>query len=225
MSKTQASNKEVVENKDFRQTSSFVLENQKSLIFIGAAIVAMVIIYIAYQRLYIAPREITAANQMHVAQDFWAKKDWDKAIKGDAGYPGFEKIVNDYSNTKAANLAYFYLGTAYLNKGEYQKAIDNLTNYRGGDIMVAAEAFGNTGDAYVELKDYDKAETYFKKAADKAKNKFLTPFYLKKLGLVYEAQHDNKSADEAYKTIKSEYPESIQSQNIDEYIARAEAKM
>ncbi|HWZ15543.1 MAG TPA: tetratricopeptide repeat protein [Mucilaginibacter sp.] len=225
MSKTQASNKEVVENKDFGQTSRFVHENQKSLIFIGAAIVAMVIIYIAYQKLYIAPREITAANQMHVAQDFWAKKDWDKAIKGDAGYPGFEKIVNDYSNTKAANLAYFYLGTAYLNKGEYQKAIDNLTNFRGSDIMVAAEAFGNTGDAYVELKDYSQAETYFKKAADKAKNKFLTPFYLKKLGLVYEAQRDNKSADDAYKRIKSEYPESIQSQNIDEYIARVEAKM
>ncbi|MDB5123976.1 MAG: hypothetical protein JWP94_2105 [Mucilaginibacter sp.] len=225
MSKTQASNKEVVEKKDFGQTSGFVRENQKSLIFIGAAIVAMVIIYIAYQKLYIAPREITAANQMHVAQDFWAKKDWDKAIKGDAGYPGFEKIVNDYSNTKAANLAYFYLGTAYLNKGEYQKAIDNLTNYRGNDIMVAAEAFGNTGDAYVELKDYGQAETYFKKAADKAKNKFLTPFYLKKLGLVYEAQHDNKSAGETYKRIKGEYPESIQSQNIDEYIARAEAKM
>jgi len=91
--------------------------------------------------------------------------------------------------------------------------------------MVAAEAFGNTGDAYVELKDYDKAETYFKKAADKAKNKFLSPFYLKKLGLVYETSNDNKSADEAYKKIKSDYPDSPQAQNIDEYIARAEAKL
>ncbi len=225
MSKTKATNGAPVENKDLGKTSSFVLENQKSLIFIGVAIVAMVMIYIAYQKLYIAPREITAANQMHVAQDFWEKKNWDKAINGDAGYPGFEKIINDYSNTKAANLAYFYLGTAYLNKGEYQKAIDELTNYRGSDVMVAAEALGSTGDAYVELKDYDKAATYFKKAADKAKNKFLTPLYLKKLGLVYEAQHDNKSADETYKRIKTEYPESIQSQNIDEYIARIEAKM
>jgi tetratricopeptide (TPR) repeat protein len=79
-----------------------------------------------YLKLYLGPREVTGANQMHVAQDFWAKKDWDKAIKGDASYPGFEKIITDYSNTKAANLAYFYLGTAYLNKGEYRKAVDNL---------------------------------------------------------------------------------------------------
>ncbi|HEY9197527.1 MAG TPA: tetratricopeptide repeat protein, partial [Mucilaginibacter sp.] len=161
---------------------------------------------------------------MYKAQEFWQQKNWDKAIKGDAGFPGFEKIISDYSNTKAANLAYFYLGTAYLNKGDYRKAVDNLTNYRGDDNMIAAEAFGSTGDAYVELKDYEKAETYFSKAADKAKNKFLSPLYLKKLGLTYEAQKNNKEAADAYKRIKNEYPESAEAQNIDEYIARAEAK-
>jgi tetratricopeptide (TPR) repeat protein len=226
MSKTQAETKAVVvENKRAGQTGSFVRENQKSLMFIGGAIIAMVLIYFAYQKFYIGPREVTASNQMHVAQDFWEKKEWDKAINGDAGYPGFQKIISDYSNTKAANLAYFYLGTAYLNKGEFRKAIDNLTDYHGDDTMVAAEALGNTGDAYVELKNYDQAETYFKKAADKAKNSFLTPMYLKKLGLVYEATNNNKDADEAYKKIKSDYPESREFQSIDEYIARVEAKM
>jgi tetratricopeptide (TPR) repeat protein len=225
MAKTQGDTRIVTQNKSFGQTGKFIRENQKSLSFIGAAIVAMIVIYFVYQKFYIGPREIVASNQMHVAQDFWTKKDWDKAINGDAGYPGFEKIISEYSNTKAANLAYYYLGTAYLNKGEFQKAIDNLTNFRGDDGMVAAEAYGNTADAYVELKDYDKAETYFKKAADKAKNKFLSPLYLKKLGLVYEAQNDYKSADEAYKKIKSDYPDSPQAQSIDEYIARAEAKL
>jgi tetratricopeptide (TPR) repeat protein len=223
MSATEVNTKNT-EQKEIAKTGSFVQENQKSLLFIAAAIVAMIIIYIAYLKLYLAPREVTAANQMHVAQDFWAKKDWDKAIKGDAGYPGFEKIISDYSNTKTANLAYFYLGTAYLNKGEYRKAIDNLNSYRGDDSMIAAEALGSAGDAYVELKDYDKAETYFKKAADKAQNKFLSPFYLKKLGLVYEEKKDNKAAAEAYRKIKTEYPESTEAQNIDAYIARAEAK-
>ncbi|HTD42039.1 MAG TPA: tetratricopeptide repeat protein, partial [Mucilaginibacter sp.] len=209
MSKTQANNTQVIANdKDFGQTGKFVRENQKSLIFIAGAIVAMVIIYFGYQKMYLAPREEKATSQMYVAQDAWAKKDWDKAIKGDGSYPGFEKIISDYSNTKAANLAYFYVGIAYLNKGDYRKAIDNLTNYRGSDIMIAAEALGGTGDAYAELKDYDKASTFFRKAADKAGNKFLSPFYLKKLGLVYEEQKDYKSADDTYKKIKSDYPES-----------------
>jgi len=225
MAKPQLDTKVISGNKGPGQASKFVRENQKSLTFIGGAVVAMIIIYLAYLKFYIGPREIVATNQMHVAQDFWTKKDWDKAIKGDAGYPGFAKIIDEYSNTKAANLAYYYLGIAYLNKGEFQKAIDNLTNYRGDDNMIAAEALGSTADAYVELKDYDKAQTYFKKAADKASNKFLSPLYLKKLGLVYEAQNDFKSADDVYKRIKSDYPESPQATNIDEYIARAEAKL
>jgi len=225
MSKMQDNTKIVLQDNKLGQGGKFVRENQKSLMFIVAAVIIMAAGYFIYLKLYLAPREVTAANQMHVAQDFWEKKDWDKAINGDAGYPGFQKILSDYSNTKAANLAYYYLGIAYLNKGEYSKAIDNLTSYHGDDSMVAAEALGGTGDAYVELKDYDKAETYFKKAADKAKNKFLSPMYLKKLGLVYEAENDFKSADETYKKIKTDYYGSTESQNIDEYIARAEARM
>jgi tetratricopeptide (TPR) repeat protein len=225
MSKKQDNTKIVLEDNKLGKSGSFVLENQKSLLFIIAAVVIMAAGYFIYLKVYLAPREVTAANQMHVAQDFWEKKDWDKAINGDAGYPGFQKILSDYSNTKAANLAYFYLGVAYLNKGEYSKAVENLTSYHGDDSMVAAEALGSTGDAYVELKDYSNAETYFKKAVDKSKNKFLSPMYLKKLGLVYEAEKDYKSADETYKKIKTDYFGSTEAQNIDEYIARAEAQV
>jgi tetratricopeptide (TPR) repeat protein len=224
MSKTQANSKPVTVN-EFGQTGKFVRENQKSLIFIGGAILLMILLYLGYQNLYLAPRQDKANGQMYQAQEWWSKKEWDKAIKGDAGYPGFEKIISEYSNTKAANLAYYYLGIAYLNKGDFRKAIDNLTNYRADDNLIAAEALGGTGDAYTELKDYDKAVTYFKKAADKAGDKFLSPFYLKKLGLVYEAQKDYKDASDTYKKIKTDYPDSNEATSIDAYIARADAQI
>jgi len=224
MSNDQVNTRSVQADNDFGQTGKFVKENQKSLLFIVGAIIALILLYWAYQKFYVTKREADADDQMHVAEDFWAKKDWDKAIKGDAGYPGFEKIINDYSSTKAANLAYYYLGTAYLNKGDFQKAIDNLTKFSGDDSFVSAEALGSTGDAYVELKDMDKAETYFKKAIDKAKNDFLSPLYLKKLGLVYEAQKDYKSAIEQFEKIKTDYPTSSEAANADEYIARNQAR-
>lgn len=224
MSTTQ-SNMNKVSARSSARANKFFFENQKSLAFIGSAIVILVLIYFAYQRFYLAPREIDAADQMHVAQDYWNNKEWDKAIKGDAGYPGFEKIISEYSNTKSANLGYYYLGIAYLNKGEYGKAIENLTNYHGTDVIIAAEALGSIGDAYVELKDYDKAITYFKKAADKGANRFTSALYLKKLGLVYEQQQNHKDAAEAYKKIKKDYPESTEAANIDAYIARAEARL
>ncbi|RYE36818.1 MAG: tetratricopeptide repeat protein [Sphingobacteriaceae bacterium] len=213
-----------VESKPLAQTGNFVRENQKSLTFIVTAVLALIVIYFAYQKFYLAPREVTASNQMYVAQDFWEKKDWDKAINGDAGYPGFAKIVDEYSNTKAANLAYYYLGVAYLNKGDFKKAAENLTNYRGDDVIIASQALGNTGDAYVELKDFDKAITFYKKAVDKGNNSFTSPIYLKKLGLVYENQKNYNDALDAYQKIKTDFPESNEATSIDKYIARVQAQ-
>ncbi len=207
------------------KTSFFIQENKKSLLVIGGTVIGLILLFFAYQKFYLAPRETEAVNQMFKAQQYWEQKDWDKAIKGDGNFPGFEKIISEYDNTKSANLAYYYLGIAYLNKGEYQKAAENLTNYSGSDPILAPEALGAAGDAYVELKNYDDAITFYKKAASKGDNLFAAPIYLKKLGLVYEEQKDFKSAVDTYAKIKSDYPESATATNIDMYIARAEGKL
>jgi hypothetical protein len=99
MSATELKTKATPANTETVKSGSFVQENQKSLLFIAGAIILMVVIYIAYTKFYLGDREVKAANQIHVAQDYWAKKDWDKAIKGADSYPGLEKIVSDYSNT------------------------------------------------------------------------------------------------------------------------------
>jgi tetratricopeptide (TPR) repeat protein len=207
------------------RTSFFIQENKKSLLVIGGTIVGLILLFFAYQKFYLAPRETEAVNQMFKAQQYWEQKDWDKAIKGDGNFPGFEKIISEYDNTKSANLAYYYLGIAYLNKGEYQKAAESLTNYSGSDPILAPEALGAAGDAYVELKNYDDAITFYKKAASKGDNLFAAPIYLKKLGLVYEEQKDFKSAVDAYKKIKNDYPESATATNIEMYLVRAEGKL
>jgi tetratricopeptide (TPR) repeat protein len=150
----------------------------------------------------------------------------DRAIKGDGSYPGFEKIAGEYSSTKSANLANAYLGGLYLQKGEYQKAVDALGKYSStGSPVIDPLVLGMLGDAYSELKEYNKAITFYKKAADKNKNTFTSPLFLKKLGLVYEEQKEFKSAVETYKKIKTDYPESVEAASVDAYIARSEAKL
>lgn len=207
------------------KASDFIQENKKSLIVIAATIVGLVVLFFAYQKFYLAPRETEAVNQMYKAQSYWEQKEWDKAIKGDGNFPGFEKIIEDYDNTKSANLAYYYVGIAYLNKGEYQKAAESLTKYNGTDAILAPEALGAAGDAYVELKDYDQAITFYKKASSKGDNLFAAPIFLKKLGLVYEEQKNFKAAVDTYSKIKTDYPESAAAATIDMYIARAQGKL
>jgi TolA-binding protein len=80
------------------------------------------------------------------------------------------------------------------------------------------------GDAYSELKDYDNAATYYKKAAGKSPNEFTTPLFLKKLGLVYEQQKDFEAALKSYKQIKENYTKSAEAATIEALIARVEAQ-
>lgn len=206
---------------------SFILENTKSLAFIAGAIIVLIGIFFWYQNIYLKNRAEEAANQMFKAEQFIGVDSLaNKAINGEGGYPGLEKIAEEYENTKSANLANLYLGGLYLRKGEYKKAVDALSKYSATGSPVADPlALGLLGDAYSELKDYKQAATYYKKAIDKSSNKFTSPMFLKKLGLVNETLKDFSAAEEAYTKIKTQFPNSQEAQMIDEYIARASAQV
>lgn len=221
MSKKEQTNSRLI------KASQFVTENANSLAVIVIAIVALISIYFGYQKFYLIPRAEKAANEMFRAEQYVAvESSEDKAIQGDGSYPGFEKIAKEYSNTKSANLANVYLGGLYLKKGEFQKAVDALGKYSStGSPVVDPLVLGMLGDAYSELKDYSKAITYYKKAADKVSSEFTTPLFLKKLGLVYEEQKDYKAAAKAYNRIKTDYPSSNEASLMASYIARAEAHL
>ncbi len=217
----------VVENIETTDSGRFIRENTKSLTVIGGAIVALVLLYFGYQKFYLAPRAEKAKNEMFKAEEYVAIDSLkDRAIKGDGSYQGFEKIADEYSNTKSANVANAYLGGLYLQKGQYQKAVDVLGNYSStGSPIIDPLVLGMLGDAYTELKDYGKAATYYKKAAEKNDNNFTSPLFLKKLGLIYEEQKDLEAALEAYKKIKQKYPSSQEASLVDAYIARTKAKL
>lgn len=226
MLKDQNDNLQEAEN-PLGNTGKFVQENSKSLAVIGIAIVALVLLYIGYQNFYLAPRAEKAANEMFKAEEYAAVDSLrDRAISGDGSYPGFEKIAEEYSNTKSANIANAYLGGLYLQKGEFQKAVDALGKYGStGSPVIDPLVLGMLGDAYSELKDYSKAVTYYKKAADKNKNSFTSPLFLKKLGLVYEEQKEFSSAADVYNKIRTDYSDSYEASTIETYIARAEAQV
>ena len=204
---------------------SFIQENSKSLLFIIGAVVVLIGIYIWYQNVYLKDRAQEASAKMYKAEQYLGVDSLaTKALTGDGGYPGFEQIADEYANTKSANLANLYLGGIYLRKGEYKKATEALGNYsETGSPVADPLALGLLGDAYSELKDYKQAATYYKKAAEKASNKFTSPMFLKKLGLVQEQLKDFKAAEDAYTKIKTEFPASQEAALIDEYITRAAA--
>jgi tetratricopeptide (TPR) repeat protein len=218
------------ENKEFNleerldNFKKFAVENQKSLSIIVGAAVVLIGIYIGYNNFYLKPREVEAAGQMFQAEYYFERDSLDKALNGDGSYPGFLAIIEDYSGTSSANLAHFYAGVCMLKQGKFEESIDYLEDFDSNDEVLKAQSLGLIGDAQMELKAYDEASKFYKKAVSSSKNKFTSPIYLKKLGLAYELSGEFAKAEEAYKTIQSEYNESPESSDIDKLISRAQVK-
>lgn len=201
----------------------FLETNQNLILGVIAAIAIIVGGYFGYKNLYQAPRQQEAVEQMFQAQFQFEQDSFALALSNPGGgYGGFLDIIDNYGGTKAANLSKFYAGVCYLNLGQYESAIDYLEDYSADGEVTPIMKYGALGDAYSELGDYDKAASLYSKAAKAEDNEVLTPYYLKKLGMLLEYQGDNDGAVKAYKEIKTSYPDAPDAANIDKYIVRAE---
>ena len=207
------------------KTEQFIENNQKILSIIVVAIIVIVGGYLAYNKLYLKPLELEVKEQMFVAEQYFEKDSFNLALMGDGNYLGFIDIIDEYSITKGGKLAYYYAGISYLRLGEYDNAIDYLKKFDADDKMIAPVAIGAIGDAYMELGDSDKALSNYLKAANKNKNKLITPIYLMKAAGIYEEMNNYEKALEIYEEIEKEYPKTQEGRKIEKYISRAKFKI
>lgn len=225
MSKNTEENEDlIVDVQEVYSKSEEFIENNKTVII--AVVLGVILVvggFFGYKKLIIAPMEYEAQSDMFMAEKYFSQDSLQKAINGDGLNSGFIDIVDEYSGTKAANLAHYYLGICYRNTGEYEFAIDELKQFSSDDIMISTIALGAIGDSYLELGDANEAISYYEKAVKNGGNKLTSPIYLFKAGLAYEDIQDFSSAESKYKAIKLDFPDSKEAQTIDKYIARAES--
>ncbi len=212
---------EVVEHA-LSRSEQFIEDNQKRITIVVLVIVAIVGIYLAYQKWYVAPMGEEANLQMFVAEQYFEVDSFNLALNGDMNYPGFLTIIDEYSSTDAANLACYYAGISYLKLGQFEKAIAFLSKFDSEDKMLMSIALGSIGDAHLELKQTDKAAEFYIKAGTFNENDFLGPLYLMRAGLAFESLKNYKSALEQYKLIKDKYENTPEGKVIDKFIAKAE---
>jgi len=207
------------------KATNFIDQHQKSIIGGLAAVVIIVGGWFVYKNLIQAPKEEKAMAQMWMAQVQFEQDSFQVALENPGGgYSGFLSIIQDYSGTKAGNMAKFYAGISYLNLGNFESAQKYLEDFNPHGVIGPTMKYGALGDVYSELNQMDKAMTNYKKASESGENELLTPYYLKKLALLHESQNEVEKALAIYKSIKSKYPNSNEALSIDKYIARAEIK-
>ena len=204
------------------QSEAFLVKYKNAIIGGVVAVIIIVAGFIMYKNLYAEPREEKAQAALFKGQEYFEQDAFEQALNGDSiGYAGFLKVADDYSGTKAANLAKAYAGICYAQLGKYEDAVKMLDSFDGSDQMVAPAILGATGNCYAQLGQLDKAASTLLSAADKADNNSLSPIFLMQAGEILVKQGKYDDAVNAYTKIKDKYFQSYQAMDIDKYIEQA----
>ena len=206
------------------RSEKFIENNKKNISYGLIAILVLIGAFMTYYHLYKIPRNNLAAVAIFKGEQYFQKDSFNLALHGNGvDYDGFEYIIKQYGGTKSANLAKAYAGICYFKTGDINMAIKHLKSFKTKDDNISPVIIGLIGDCYVESGDFKQGISYFEKAASAANNDFLSPIYLKKAGIAYEAglqQYDN--AVKAYTVIKEKHAASMEAMDIERDIIRAQ---
>ena len=200
------------------KTDLFFKENKNLIIGVAVAAVLVAFGIFAFQKWYYQPKAREAQQQLYPAEMAFKAESWETALNGDGNNLGIAQVIEDYGKATPA-AAWFEAGICELQLGNYESAIDYLKNYKGKDAILKARSISCMGDAYVGLEDYAKGLDCFVKAAGVIDNIYAAA-YLLKAGVTAEQLGKNEEALKYYKTIKEQYPQSMEGYDIDKYISR-----
>ncbi len=208
----------------------WILRNQKSIFYVIGGLIVIVAGIFAYQRFVIEPKEEEAVNEMYQAQQYFSQAVngvasdslFNLALNGAEGKLGFEKIREHYKGTKAANLAHYYAGMAYLNLHKYKEAIAALEQFKSDDEFLGPLATGAIGDAFAQNDQLEEALGFYEKAFAAKTNDFTTPRFLMKAGQTALALGKKDKALQYFTRIQNEFGASQEAQNIEGLIGLAQ---
>ena len=212
------------------KSEQFIQKNQNIIFIVLGVVVASILGYLAYQKFVKAPKEKEAANELAFPKAYFenainntvaADSLFTLALKGADGKYGFVDIADEYSGTKAGNLANYYAGISYLRLKQYKEAIDYLEDFSSKDELLGPVAKGAIGDAFADINQPQDAFDHYIKAAELKDNNFSTPLFLFKAGNTAMELENYSKAQELFERIKNDYPNATEAQNIDIYINKA----
>lgn len=200
------------------------IESNKNLVLGGSVALVAAVAAILYFTGAFSGSEDEANAEMYRASLYFEKDSTKLALKGDGQTMGFERIIDEYSGTKTANLAKYYAGISNLKEGNTDAGIEQLESFSKGDNILSFAAYMALGFAYEDKGDVAKALGAFEKAASAIDaNEHTTPVALMNAARCQESLKEYGDALESYQRIKREFPASQEAGSVDKYIARAEA--
>ncbi|WP_430905451.1 tetratricopeptide repeat protein [Maribacter sp. 2-571] len=214
------------------KTEAWVSKNQSYILGVIGVIAVGLIGYLAYTQFVQKPKDANAANELYYPQQYFdqamtstTEKDslFNLALNGGEGKYGFLDIIAEYPGTKAANLANYSAGMAFLNLQQYDDAISHLSDFSSDDAILGAMAKGGLGDAFMQLNQPTEALGYYEGAFAHSTNDYTTPRFLYKAGVTAMELDQNDKALQYFERIKEEFSSADEARTIDAFIGMAKS--
>lgn len=168
LDKNQSTTAEVFDTLDqsASSTEKIVAKYQNYIVGFVITVVVIVLGFLGYSSLILEPKSDEANNELFTAQNYFSQALVDAensdslfslSLNGGEGKYGFLDIIENYSGTKASNLAYYSAGMAYYNLNDFENAIDHLKNFDSDDEILSALALGGIADSFAELNQLEEA--------------------------------------------------------------------
>jgi tetratricopeptide (TPR) repeat protein len=204
----------------FMQTETWVLDNQKLLAYIGAGIVAIVLVIFVWTD-RAQTMESEAATRLAGMLPVYDGGDMQQAIDGlpAQGKFGLQSIVDEYGSTESGNLAKLYLGNALLSQGKAEEALEVYGDISGSTRLLESSVFAAEGAAYESMRQHEDAARSFERSVSADPTNPLCPDRLIQAAANFSKAGEGERALEVLKTLKKQYPQSVGAREVERYMA------
>jgi len=198
------------------KASSYYAENSRTILAVGGVVVVLAIAagFFINSR---AQAEKTATFDLTLAKIEIGQQRFDTAAEK------LTQIIENYSGTRSAADALFFLGNVYLSQGNWDQARVTFQRYLddyGKDRQLAPAAIAGLGLADEQEKKYRDAAERYLEAANRYPDMYNAPQYLMDAGRCFALAGDTARAEDTFKLVIDRYPKSELKQQAEDEMNR-----
>lgn len=203
----------------YYQLVSFYERNQQLVIGVGVGVL-LLIGGLLFWNQRTAALEMEAVEKLAQTMRAYKEGDWSAAIEGDSAHIGLKTLAQRYSGTPSGELAKFYLGNAFYQRGSIDSALALYKGVSTKSPLLKAAAMAGEAACYEQKQQYRQAGELYRNAANAAQNQALEAFYLSDAGRAFELAGEKKQALEVFEQVKKKFPLTLQGREAEKAIAR-----
>src|SRR5690554_3810105 len=193
LSKEELQSDPLIEN--YNRASAYLNANKSTVLSIVIGAVVIIGSLVGYS-FYSSAQEAEAQALLSIAESYYASGQYNEALNGDSfelTY-GFRHIANEYSGTKAGNLAAYYAAVSSFNLGEVEEALGFMNQFDTPKGILGTGSISFHASLLEANGNYMHAARKYTDAANWDKNEITTPYnFFKAAQAHYKAENFEKA--------------------------------